>query len=273
MANAWLRLWHDMPNDPKWRTISRISGQPVSLVQATYIHILVSASQNVTRGHTDVTKEDLASALDVTEEEISSVVDAMQGRVLDGAYVSGWDRRQVKKEDSQYPGGTAMTAAERKRKQRERERQQAPNEGKNEGVTGGHDESRKVTPDKDKDKDKDTDLKTHMFEAAWAVYPKRSGSNPKKHAMECWNARIREGIAPESLVQGAQRYRKFCDSEKTTGTKFVMQAQRFFGTGREFENDWTIAFDPMDPGEPEDEIPWGFAGNKDPKNNPNKTET
>ncbi|ENU2244993.1 hypothetical protein ACWNUG_005487, partial [Escherichia coli] len=23
MANAWLRLWHDMPNDPKWRTIAR----------------------------------------------------------------------------------------------------------------------------------------------------------------------------------------------------------------------------------------------------------
>ncbi|ENW0797054.1 MULTISPECIES: hypothetical protein, partial [Escherichia] len=22
MANAWLRLWHDMPNDPKWRTIA-----------------------------------------------------------------------------------------------------------------------------------------------------------------------------------------------------------------------------------------------------------
>ncbi|ENW8560590.1 hypothetical protein ACR6SH_005434, partial [Escherichia coli] len=25
MANAWLRLWHDMPNDPKWRTIARVS--------------------------------------------------------------------------------------------------------------------------------------------------------------------------------------------------------------------------------------------------------
>ncbi|HAF1587689.1 TPA: phage replisome organizer, partial [Salmonella enterica] len=49
MANSWVRLWHDMPNDPKWRTISRISGQPVSLVQATYIHLLVSASRNVTR--------------------------------------------------------------------------------------------------------------------------------------------------------------------------------------------------------------------------------
>ncbi|WP_252180673.1 hypothetical protein, partial [Escherichia coli] len=22
MANAWLRLWHAMPNDPKWRTIA-----------------------------------------------------------------------------------------------------------------------------------------------------------------------------------------------------------------------------------------------------------
>ncbi|WP_252355071.1 hypothetical protein, partial [Escherichia coli] len=28
MANAWLRLWHDMPNDPKWRTQNRVAGQP-----------------------------------------------------------------------------------------------------------------------------------------------------------------------------------------------------------------------------------------------------
>ncbi|WP_252356698.1 hypothetical protein, partial [Escherichia coli] len=26
MANAWLRLWHDMPNDPRLRTIARVSG-------------------------------------------------------------------------------------------------------------------------------------------------------------------------------------------------------------------------------------------------------
>ncbi|RIE86619.1 hypothetical protein UL68_23555, partial [Shigella dysenteriae] len=70
MANAWLRLWHDMPNDPKWRTIARVSGQPIATVMAVYIHLLVSASRNVTRGHIDVTTEDLASALDVTEEVI-----------------------------------------------------------------------------------------------------------------------------------------------------------------------------------------------------------
>ena len=257
MANAWLRLWHDMPNDPKWRTISRISGQPVSLVQATYVHILVSASQNVTRGHADVTNEDLASALDVTEEEISSVVDAMQGRVLDGSYVSGWERRQVKREEGQNTESHAMSAAERKRKQRERQRQQHSNGG----VTNGHDESRKNTLDKDTDKDTDKDLKTHMFETAWIVYPKRSGSNPKKHAMECWNARVAEGISPEQMILGTQRYRAFCDHEKITGTKFVMQAQRFFGTGREFENDWSVPFDPLITTGPVDtKIPFGFRG-------------
>ncbi|WP_425444876.1 hypothetical protein [Superficieibacter electus] len=151
MANSWLRLWHDMPNDPKWRTIARISKQPVALVQAVYIHLLVNASQNVTRGHVDVTTEDIASALDVTEEEIEQIFLAMQGRVLDGNTISGWEKRQVKKEDAGNTSGSAKSAAERKREQRERERQRRAEEG-------GHDESRAVTIDKDKDKDKDLNI-------------------------------------------------------------------------------------------------------------------
>ena len=83
MANEWLRLWHDMPNDPKWRTIARASGMPISLVQSTYVHMLVDASRNVTRGHVSVTTEDLASALDAKIEEIESIFAAMQGLVLD----------------------------------------------------------------------------------------------------------------------------------------------------------------------------------------------
>ena len=94
MANEWLRLWHDMPNDPKWRTIARISGQPLALVQAVFLHLMVDASRNVTRGHVSVTHEDLASALDVTHTEIEAIFDAMQGRVIDGDVLTGWDRRQ-----------------------------------------------------------------------------------------------------------------------------------------------------------------------------------
>ncbi|WP_261424382.1 DnaT-like ssDNA-binding domain-containing protein [Serratia proteamaculans] len=146
MANSWLRLWHDMPNDPKWRTVARLSGQPIALVQATYVHLLVSASQSVTRGHADVTAEDLASALDVTDRDIALILDAMQGRVLEGTCLSGWDKRQVKRDDSGNPETGAMSAAERKRAQRERQRLAKESQG-------GHDGSRKVTPDKDKDKD------------------------------------------------------------------------------------------------------------------------
>ncbi len=55
MANAWLRLWHDMPNDPKWRTIARVSGQPIATVMAVYIHLLVSALRIFMKGDHSIT--------------------------------------------------------------------------------------------------------------------------------------------------------------------------------------------------------------------------
>lgn len=150
MANQWLRLWHDMPNDPKWRTISLVSGQPIALVQAVYIHLLVSASQSVTRGHIDVTDEDLASHFVVTEENIQAVISAMQGRVLEGKYLTGWSQRQPKKEDCVNPETGAKSATQRKREQRERER----NEKNQADVSRqSHDASRTVTTDKDKIRD------------------------------------------------------------------------------------------------------------------------
>ncbi len=130
-----------MPNDPKWRTISRISGQPITLVISLYVHLLVDASRNVTRGHVDVTPEDLASALDVTEDAISSVLAAMQGRVLEGAKLSGWESRQVKREDDGNPETGTKSAAQRKREQRQREKETREN-------SQCHDESRNVTLDK-----------------------------------------------------------------------------------------------------------------------------
>ena len=148
MANEWLRLWHDMPNDPKWRTIARISGQPVSLVQAIYVHLLVDASRNVTRGHVTVTKEDIASALDLTEEQVESVFSAMQGRVLEGDKLTGWEGRQPKREDIGSNETGAKSAAQRKREQRERAK-------KEQEENTGHVASRNVTTDKDKDKEVD----------------------------------------------------------------------------------------------------------------------
>lgn len=173
MANAWLRLWHDMPNDPKWRTIARVSGQPIATVMAVYIHLLVSASRNVTtchgvslRGHIDVTTEDLASALDVTEEVIDSILQAMQGRVLDGDLITGWEKRQVLKEDNGNVSQTAKSPAERKRAQREREKLRKQNEGCHDESRICHDMSRRVTTDKDTDKELNPTHNAHVRESA-----------------------------------------------------------------------------------------------------------
>lgn len=153
MANSWLRLWHDMPNDPKWRTIARISGEPLALVTAVYIHLLVDASRNVTRGHINVTAEDLASALDVTEQQIDAVLSAMDGRVMDDGCLTGWEKRQPKREDSGDEETGAKSAAQRKKEQREREKLAAKGDAESGHKQPCHDVSRNVTLDKDKDKE------------------------------------------------------------------------------------------------------------------------
>lgn len=150
----WLRLWHDMPNDPKWRTIARASGQPIALVLSTYLHLLVDASRgvsacheesrSVTRGVTDVTDEDIASALDVSDDAIRAIREAMQGRVLDGNKLTGWDRRQPKREDVGNPETGAKSSTQRKREQRERERAERD-------ATSGHAASRDVTKSHDRE--------------------------------------------------------------------------------------------------------------------------
>lgn len=160
MSNQWLRLWHDMPNDPKWRTISRLSGQPIALVQAVFLHLLVDASRNVTRGHVTVTPEDLSSALDVTEGEILAIQEAMQGRVLNGNRLSGWAGRQPKREDSGNENTGAKSAAERKREQRQREKEAKELSGSQPESRHCHVESRNVPLDKDTDKDKPTSLRS-----------------------------------------------------------------------------------------------------------------
>ena len=178
----WLRLWHDMPNDPKWRTIARISGQPISLVQAMYLHLLVDASRNVTRGHVTVTKEDVASALDVTDEQIELVLSAMQGRVLDGNKVTGWEKRQPKREDAGNSETGAKSAAQRKREQRERQKKEQEGNGchsPSRGVTESHDrldkrrleEDQKQTPPPTRTDEFDSRIKFAMSDG-WEPDPK-----------------------------------------------------------------------------------------------------
>ncbi len=80
------------------------------------------------------------------------------------------------------------------------------------------------------------------FEAAWKTLPGRTGSNDKRKAFSAWKARLKDGHTPEQMTAGAERYRRYCDGDRKTGTQYVMQAVTFFGPADppNFANDWRL---------------------------------
>ncbi|HCP8973611.1 TPA: helix-turn-helix domain-containing protein [Escherichia coli] len=76
------------------------------------------------------------------------------------------------------------------------------------------------------------------FEQAWQEYPKRAGGNSKSAAFKAWKARIREGIKPETMLDGVKRYAAWVRATGNTGTQFGKQAATFFGPDRHFEDFW-----------------------------------
>lgn len=90
----WLRLWHDMPTDPKFKTIAKESRQPLAIVLSVYLFLLVDGSKNSPRGHVSIKNEDIASGLDVDEDTVDIILGSMDGRLISDGYLTGWDKRQ-----------------------------------------------------------------------------------------------------------------------------------------------------------------------------------
>jgi len=74
------------------------------------------------------------------------------------------------------------------------------------------------------------------FEEAWAMYPKRSGGNPKALALKAWNARVREGVRETELVAATRHYAEHCRTENKAGTPYVLQGATFYGPGRRWQD-------------------------------------
>lgn len=113
----WVRLWHDMPTDPKWRVVAKRSGRPLAEVLSVFVMMMTNAGANATERGTlcNWCDEDIAAALDMEPDHVAAIREAMQGKTLDGDRLSGWEKRQPKRED----GG-----AERAKAWRERNRTQ-----------------------------------------------------------------------------------------------------------------------------------------------------
>jgi hypothetical protein len=85
-------------------------------------------------------------------------------------------------------------------------------------------------------------LAASYFDKLWAVYPKRENRNPKKKAARAWNARIREGIDPERLLEGAVKYAAYIRRARKEFTEFVMMTTTFLGP----DENWAEAWDEFD---------------------------
>lgn len=76
------------------------------------------------------------------------------------------------------------------------------------------------------------------FETAWQAYPKRTGGNPKNSAYKAWNARLREGVSPDVILEGVKRYAAFVTATGKVGSEYVKQAATFFGPDKHFNESW-----------------------------------
>ena len=111
----WVRLYHDMPTDPKWRVIAKKAGQRIGDVIAVYTFMLTNASSNTEkRGVTrNLVTEDIAAAIDLGEADVGAILGAMEGKVVLNGELLGWEKRNPKREDS---------STDRVRKHRETQR-------------------------------------------------------------------------------------------------------------------------------------------------------
>lgn len=118
MSIDWCRLWHDMPSDPKFRAVAKRAGRPTAEVLALFTAMLTNASGNDEQRGTlrNWSHEDMGVALDIEPEHAEAIFNAMQGKLLEGDRLTGWERRQPKREDG---------SAERAKEWRERKRTQA----------------------------------------------------------------------------------------------------------------------------------------------------
>ncbi|PNF10517.1 helix-turn-helix domain-containing protein [Enterobacter cancerogenus] len=76
------------------------------------------------------------------------------------------------------------------------------------------------------------------FEIAWAAYPRRAGGQDKAGAFKAWNARIREGVSIQDMLDGTRRYADFVVATGAAGTQYVKQAKTFYGPSNFFLEDW-----------------------------------
>lgn len=261
---AWAKLDTDVLGDVKLMRASRKGARHLQLWP--WLIAFAKAADDGGRlsvGGLPADPEDIASQIPSTRARDVSVCceNLLEIGVLvvddDGAYrLTNWSRHQ-----HSYPSDDPAAVAERVRDHRAKQR--AAKSGHHENplhvtsgnepdVTNGNESvkrgalAREQSREEQSREEEITKVVTASFAEAWLAYPKRAGTNSRHDAERAWDARLKVGTPSALMLAGTKRYRAFCEQQGQVGTPYVMQASRFFGTGRHFEELWT-AEDPMPP--------------------------
>lgn len=102
-AEHWFRWHHGTVSDPKWRVVASrcVTNVTVGHVLAVWAAMMENASLASPRGELDGwNDEDVAAGLGFATEQVKCIRDAMQGKCLNQDVLTGWEKRQPKREDS-----------------------------------------------------------------------------------------------------------------------------------------------------------------------------
>jgi hypothetical protein len=202
--------------------------------------MMTSASASSVRGSLDAwSDEDIAIAIDAETEHVSAIREAMQGKTLDGDRLSGWEKRQPKRED----GAAERAAAWREQKRLEKDElelskaqpnatERAP---KIENAPKPPEEKRVEIDSPDRFLPYDQELSiseksteevkdppvckkrknpfpNNAFEAWWSVYPDKIGKGAAKQSFE--KVYKSDAVAFDELTGGVERYKRFKPADR-----------------------------------------------------------
>lgn len=216
--NQWFRMYSEFAKDPKVQSMDE------TLQRRFIMFLCLQCSGEYER----LTDDELAFALRISSDELAKSKDVFtqKGFIDENGKISNWNKRQYKSDNS----------TERVRKHRE--------------TFQKRDETFQKRPQiqiTDTDTDKNPDrasakpepvVEPDGFADIRKAYPKRAGSQRWQDALTAYRARLKEGVTPDEILAGVERYAAFVRADGKEGTPYVQQAATFIGKNRGYTEPW-----------------------------------
>lgn len=230
-VNAWYRMYSEFATDAKVQNMSE------TLQRRFTMFLCLQCSGEFER----FTHDELATALRITTEELTLTKEVFtEKRFLDATgKIRSWNKRQFKSDNS----------SARVKKHRSKKRN-------GDGTAMERPQIQITDTDTDKNQSKNMAAAPPRVtpkvlretlppvDPEWVLdfklaYPARAGDHRWRSAMKAARARLAEGYTTQQFVDGANRYRVFCQAAGSLGSQYVKSAATFLGTDKGFLEAWT----------------------------------